>query len=241
MRKSWPLLGVALLGLCLSCSTSFKQVVPSYVPYNESRPIQVYPRLTGESCEWKLFALFPISGSNQVNAAVASMTRGSTKIDNLFGFQVEEKTRNYLVVSSRCTLVSGYPVIYKDTDVKWQLFEPNMMTGKLVKKPPVSRGGAATKTSTTTTRKTGKSYKPRAKTGRPARTTSPTTGSSGPTKKQCETKCARFATLWKGSDAIRSTIRAQCIKKCLKPGNDKYRQCIERASKIDDIAKCNSM
>jgi len=219
--------------LGISCTTSFSQLQTSYVPHDETRPVQVYPRLKGSACEWKLFGLLGVGGDRSANTAIAKMTRGSAKIDNLFGLQVEESTGFYLLISKVCTNVSAYPVVYKDANPKRQLFEANMMAGRLVKQPAAPGGGTVAPTPTRTT--PTPTYRP------PTTAPAPTPRAVLPTKRQCESKCTKFAKLWSGSNAIRSTIRGQCVKKCLTPENGAYRDCIDGASKIDDIAKCNSM
>lgn len=232
MRYLCPIFLVVVMVLGVSCTTSFSQLQTSYVPHDETRPVQVYPRLTGTACEWKLFGLLGVGGDRRANTAIGKMTRGSAKIDNLFGLQVEESSEYYLLVSKVCTNVSAYPVVYTDSNPKRQLFEANMMAGRLIKQPAAPSGGfAPAPTHPTTT---------------PAPTYRPTTPSPAaravlPTKRQCEGKCTDFAKLWRGSNAIRSTIRGQCVKKCLTPENGAYRDCIDGASKIDDIARCNSM
>ncbi len=234
MRNLWPVLLVAVLVLGVSCTTSFRQLQTSYVPHDESRPVQVYPRLKGTACEWKLFGMLGVGGDRSTNAAISAMTRGSAKIDNLFGIQIEESSNFYLLVSKACTNVSAYPVVYKDANPKRQLFEPNMMAGRLVKQPASPGGSAPAPAAVPTETRPTQPYSP------------PTAPPAAPrellpTKKECEGKCTDFAKLWSGSDAIRSTIRGQCVKKCLVPENGAYRDCIDGASKIDDIAKCNGM
>ncbi|MBM4352820.1 MAG: hypothetical protein FJ109_03340 [Deltaproteobacteria bacterium] len=235
--RSLPALLLAVL-LASACTTTFRQLETSYAPHDFSRPVQVYPRLAGEACEWRLFGLIAVSGDNSATEAMSKLTRSSAKIDNLLSVQVMENNVNYLVVSKSCTHVSAYPVVYKDTLPKWEPFEGNMMSGRLVKKPEVSPGGGAVPTPV--------SPPPPGKTGPTVKRDEPPippppTKSTVPTQSQCESKCASFATLWKGSDAIRGTIRGQCVKKCLQPENEEYRKCIEGASKIDDIGKCNNM
>lgn len=234
MRYLWPVLLVVML-VGVSCTTSLSQLQTSYVPHDESRPVQVYPRLKGSACEWRLFCAFKVGGDRSVNSAIAAMTRGSAKIDNLFGVQVEESQSCFLLVSKVCTDLSAYPVVYKDANPKRQLFEANMMAGRLVKQPASPGGGTAAPAPTNTGARNTQPYKT---TATPTPTAPP---ALLPTKKECEAKCARFAKLWSGSDAIRSTIRGQCVKKCLSPENNAYRSCIDGAAKIDDIAKCNGM
>ncbi len=233
MKYLCPILLVVIMVLGVSCTTSFIQLQTSYVPHNESRPVQVYPRLKGAACEWRLFCRFKVGGDRSSNLAIAKMTRGSAKIDNLFGVQVEQSSACYLFVGKSCTNVSAYPVVYKDANPKRQLFEANMMAGRLVKQPAAPGGGTVAPTPTRTTP---------TPTYRPTPTTPPVAPRAVlPTERQCEEKCTKFAKLWSGSNAIRSTIRGQCVKKCLTPENGAYRDCIDGASKIDDIAKCNSM
>ncbi len=227
--------------LAPACTNSFRQLETAYAPHDFARPVQVYPRLSGEACEWRLFGIIAVSGDNSATEAMSKLTRSSPKIDNLVSVQVMEHNANYVFVSKSCTVVSANPVVYKDTLPKWELFEANMMAGRLVKKPDVTPGGAPAPgpvANTPTPAPTGKSgpvvKKEEPPTPVPAK-------KSAPTQAQCEAKCANFATLWKGSDAIRGTIRGQCVKKCLQPENEAYRSCIEGASKIDDIGKCNNM
>lgn len=239
MQRVHALIVAAALVLATGCLSSTQQLESSYVPYDAARPVQVWPRLKGESCEWRLFGVIGVGGSNSLNAALAKMTRGSTKIDNLLGVHIEKRDEFYVVVSRACTVVSGYPVVYKDTGPKFQLFERNMMTGKVgQKKPAIGHPPKTTPSGGTTGG--GTTYKPTVKTT-PVKRVKTQPKTSAPTKGQCDTKCAKFATLWKGSDAIRSTIRGQCIKKCLKPDNVAYRDCIDTARKLDDIARCNGM
>ena len=241
MNRLYAALLIGVLASTVSCAQTFSHSQPSYVPHDAGRPLQVYPRLKGESCQWRLLGLWGIGGDNSLSAAIGKMTRGSKKIDNVFAVNVEKKVGYFFLLSRHCTVASGYPVVYKDTLPKQELFEDNMMHGKLVKKPAVSGGGGTVSTPRVTHTggtssgsyggtKSGGTYK------------APTTSrSSAPTKKQCDGKCTKFSKLWKGSDAIRSTIRGQCVKKCLKPDNHGYRTFIDNASKIDDIAKCNGM
>jgi hypothetical protein len=239
MPRVQALIVAAAMVLTAGCLSSTQQLESAYVPYDSARPVQVWPRLKGESCEWRLFGVIGVGGDNSLNAAVAKMTRGSTKIDNLLGVHIEKRDEFYLVVGRSCTLISGYPVVYKDTGARFQLFERNMMDGKLgEKKPAVGRPAKPTPAGGTTGG--GTTYQPTVKTS-PVKHVEAPPKASAPTKGQCDKKCARFATLWKGSDAIRSTIRGQCIKKCLKPENVNYRDCIDGASKLDDIARCNGM
>lgn len=238
MRNLWPLIALFVLLMATSCTTSFAQLETSYVPHDQGRPVQVYPRLKGEACEYKLFGLIGIAGDRSTNAAIAKMTRGSAKIDNLFGIQVDTSSTFYVFVSKNCTNVSAYPVVYKDAQPKQQLFESNMMAGRLVKKPAAVGGGAAPTPTPKPTPTPTPTYRPATK---PTPTPVAKPREVYPTKRECEGKCANFAKLWRGSDAIRSTISGQCVKKCLTPEKKAYRQCIENASKIDDIAKCNSM
>jgi len=239
--RSLIVLSLAVL-LIPACTTSFRQLETAYAPHDFARPVQVYPRLSGEACQWRLFGFIAVAGDNSAVEAMAKLTRSSPKIDNLVSVQVMEQNANYLVVSKSCTVVSANPVVYKDTLPKWQLFEANMMAGRLVKQPEVTPGGTVAPGPTpppvgpAPIAKTG----PTVKKEEPP-TPAPAAKKSAPTQAQCESKCANFATLWKGSDAIRGTIRGQCVKKCLQPENEAYRSCIEGASKIDDIGKCNNM
>lgn len=241
---------VCIAMLC-GCARSFISSRTAYAPHDFARPAQVYPKLEAEACEHRLLGIWKLSGEASVRSAVGEMTKGSAKIDNLVAFEVESKMGFWLLGTTNCTVVSGYPVMYKDTLPHMELFEDNMLAGDLVRKPttiPGTQGGSgvsATYTPTpreqprTTPRTTPRVHTtPRVKTGT---TLPPRKVESGPTKKQCERMCRDFSKLWKGSDAIRSTIRATCVKKCLVPDNRTYRNCVDTASGIDDISRCNSM
>lgn len=234
------------------CSRSFMGSRTAYIPHDFARPVQVYPKLEAEACEHRILGVWTVSGEASLRAAVGEMTKGSSKIDNLLGFEVENKTGFWLLGTTSCTVVSGYPVMYKDTLPHVEPFEDNMLIGELVRKPtiiPGTQGGAGTpvayaapqrdnrgsSSSGTTTRV---DTTPRVRTTTPLPTRR---DDSAPSSGQCERMCGDFAKLWKGSDAIRSTIRATCVKKCLVPENRTYRNCIDTASSIDDISRCNSM
>jgi hypothetical protein len=232
---------LVVASLASGCITSFQHAQDSFAPYDFGRPAQVYPNLKGEACEHRLFGFWKVSGDASASAAIATMTRGSAKIDNILGYQVEQKTGFWLLGFTSCTVVSGYPVIYKDSNPKWQLFEGNMVAGKLVAQPAVTPASAGPGPSVPSVPVAAD--KPAAgpvKTSKPAGLP-PREADAAPTQEECDGMCGKFATLWKGSDAIRSTIRGQCVKKCLKPENKTYRNCIDGASKLDDISRCNAL
>ena len=233
-------LGVLLVSVALlvSCNTTFRHAQDSYAPYDFSRPVQVYPRLSAEACEHRLLGIWTVSGEATIGNALARLTRGSAKIDNIMAYQVGEKWGFWFLGVTSCTVVSGYPVLYKDTAPKLELFEANKLAGRLVKKPEVAMPSKTPAPYVpTTTGGTGSTYTPKKVAPAPLAPRK----AAGPTKRGCEKSCGKFAGLWKGSDAIRSTIRMQCVKKCMQPENSAYRKCIDGAAKIDDIARCNSM
>ena len=231
-------LGILLVSVVLlaACNTTFRHAQESYAPYDFSRPAQVYPRLTAEACEHRLLGIWTISGESTVGNALARLTRGSAKIDNIMSYQVEQKWGFWFLGTTSCTVISGYPVLYKDTAPKLELFEANKLAGRLVKKPQVATPTKAPAPYTPPSGGTG-TYTPKKVAPAPLAPRK----EKGPTKRGCEKSCGKFSQLWKGSDAIRSTIRMQCVKKCLQPENSSYRKCIDGAAKIDDIARCNSM
>jgi len=248
---------LTLAAMLPACASTFVHMQESYVPHDNSRPAQVLLRVTGEACEWKLFGLFAVSGDNSANTAMADLTNSSPKIDNILAVHVIETSTWYLLVSKACTEVSGYPVVYKDTLPKLALFDVRMLrAGEKVRASDLAKGGVqmsasvmptpevaptATVTPTPTTSTAVKKGTEVKKTVAVTKTVTPPPAESAPTQAQCEAKCGKFAGLWKGSDAIKTTIRGQCVKKCLVPGNKAYRECIEDASKIDDITRCNSL
>jgi len=243
MGRTLALALATLLAICAGCTTTYRHAQDSFAPYDFGRPAQVYPNLKGEACSHQLFWVWTVSGDSSAAAALAAMTRGSAKIDNIIGFQVEEKWGFWLVGTTTCTVVSGYPVVYKDANPKWQLFEPNMAAGKLVAQPPVtpatSGASAPSLPAPVGAARPGTTGTPAAKPTTP--TLPPREADAAPTQSDCDSMCSKFASLWKGSDAIRSTIRGQCVKKCMKPENKTYRNCIDGASKLDDIARCNAL
>ena len=62
--------------LAAGCATSFEHMQEAYVSHDDGRPSQIYPRLKGKSCEWRLLGLIPITGDKRVNQAVAPASRG---------------------------------------------------------------------------------------------------------------------------------------------------------------------
>ena len=241
MRPFLTVTILVALSCAAGCNTTFRHLVTSYAPHDETRPVQVYPRAQGEACSSKILFFIPV-GDNSTTTALLRMTKGSPQVDNILTYQVEEKWAFWLLGYTSCTVVSGYPVIYKDDRGKWKLFETNMLQGKLVSKPEVSEptpyktkiddGQPAPKKEVETKTETSETepvpFPPKKR-------------ETGPTQAECEQMCADFAKVWQGSDAIRATIRGQCMKKCLDPENEAYRECIKGAKKLDDITRCNSM
>lgn len=253
MNRTCPIGLLLLLALPSACVSSFVQMQESYVPHDPTRPAQVLQRVTREACEWRLFGFLPISGDNSANTAVADLISSSPKIDNILAVHVTTTSTLYLVVWKVCTEVSGYPVVYKDNQPRLTPFRARMpKAGEKVRSKALATGNVptasstfgsagATKSSPAHSAATSIPSKPTKAGNWPKSDTPAKPTIRGPTQSECESKCGRFAGLWKGSDAIKTTIRAQCMKKCLIPENSAYRKCIEEASKIEDITRCNAL
>lgn len=251
---------LALVGvLAGACNTSFNELQNSYLPHDISRPLQMYPRASGEACEHRLLFFIPL-GDSSINDAVLDLTKGSDKVDNLFGVQVETRWSFWLLGNSVCTRVSAHPVVYKDSRVKLTPFETNMMLGRLTRNPPVSNttGGAPEAPAEPLAPRAVQGetpYVPPTKVDTVPKTptipTTPTTpvvvkapeppADPAPTQAECDSKCGRFSALWEGSDAIKATIRSGCVKKCMVKTNKEYRKCIEGAASVSDISRCNAI
>ena len=235
------ILSLALVSL--ACNTTFRQVEKSYLPHDQNRAMQVYPRLTGEACEQRILFFIPI-GDSSVNKALGQLTKYSTQVDNILGVQVEDKWSFWLLGSTHCTVVSGYPVLYKDNGAHWQPFEKNMMMGKLLRAPVVSGQGQTPARSNATTSSPIPSLTEPVEMAAPVRTepvAPAAVRNETPTQPMCEEKCGRIGNLWNGSDAVRSAIRKQCMGKCLKPEKKDYRDCIDSAKSWDDLRQCNKL
>ena len=228
----------ALAAGASACNYSAVEIRESYIPMEDGRPHKMSYRRTGEACTSRLFGFIPLGGSTRLDAAVSKMTRNSEKVDNILGLHVEEKWTFWLLGTTNCTVVSGYPVIYVDDMPKRGVFSGRMMYG------PAGGGVAAPSTPMRETPPVV-APTPRPTPTPPTHTTAPTPKpeprTATPTKAECEKKCARFAGIWKGSDAIQGTIRRNCVQKCVKPDKKAYRSCIDSASSIEDIGKCNNL
>jgi len=227
----------ALVAGASGCNHSAVEIRESYIPMEDGRPHKMSYRRTGEACTYRLFGFIPMGGSTRVDAAVSKMTRNSEKIDNILALHVENKWSFWVLGTTNCTVVSGYPVIYVDDKPKRGVFSRRMVYG------PAGGGVAAPSTPMRETPPVVAPAPRPAPTPTPAiaPTPRPTPRAATPTKAECEKKCARFASIWKGSDAIQGTIRRNCIKKCVKPERKAYRNCIDAASSIEDIGKCNNL
>jgi len=187
------------------------------------------------------------------------LTKGSDKVDNLFGVQVETRWSFWLLGNSVCTKVSAHPVVYKDSKVKMNPFEINMMNGRLIRTPPVSNATAGSTEASVDplaprATQPETQYVPPKVDATPKNPTPPTNptppvvvklpeppADPAPTQAECDSKCGRFAGLWEGSDAIKGTIRSGCVKKCMVKQNKEYRKCIDGAASVSDISRCNSI
>ena len=250
---------VVMVALLAGCNTAFRDMQATYLPNDVSRPHQMYPRVAGEACEHRFLFFIPI-GAASLNDAIFDMTKGKEKVDNLFAVQVEEKWSFWLLGSSSCLRVSAHPVTYKDNLVKIAPFEWNNMNGNLVRVPPVANtvGGADT----------AEPYNPRGTVPgtpyvqpvqpvqpiqpiqpvqpvKPVQPVQPVVKvpppDPAPTQAECDAKCTTFSALWEGSPAIKATIRSGCVKKCMVKENKAYRSCIEGASSVSDISRCNAV
>lgn len=248
------------LGVTLgACNTSFNELQATYLPHDITRPLQMYPRAAGEACEHRLLFFIPL-GDASVNEALLDLTKGSDKVDNLFGVQVESRWSFWLLGTSHCTKISAHPVVYKDSKVKLTPFELNMMQGRLVRTPPVSNGTAGSEAAADPLAPRGNvpdvPYVPPTRVETPVVPKNPTPPTNptpvvvkipdppadpAPTQAECDGKCARFAGLWEGSDAIKATIRSGCLKKCMVKEKKEYRKCIDAAASVADISRCNAI
>lgn len=223
----------ALVSIFAGCSTTTLEVRESYLPMEPGRPYKMSYRRNGEVCGKRA------EGGSWVSDAVAKMTQSSDRIDNILGLHVEMRSSGF----SQCVAVSGYPIIYVDNQPKRGVFARRMMYGP---------GGGADAAPSTPMRETP----PIASAPAPAPAPVPVAAAPAPTpvaapapapkpatpsKAECEGKCARFSGIWKGSAAIQGTIRRNCVQKCVKPEKEAYRDCIDGASSIEDIGKCNNM
>jgi len=218
-----------LLALLVGCSTTVLEVRESYLPMEPGRPYKMSYRRSGEVCGGRA------PGASWVADAIAKMTQNSDRVDNVIGLHVEMRTKGL----SQCVAVSGYPIIYVDNQPKRGVFARRMMYG--------AGAGAAPSTPMRETPPvigSAPTYAPTpAPTVAPAPTPAPIPKpkNATPSKAECESKCARFAGIWKGSAAIQGTIRRNCVQKCVKPDKKAYRDCIDGAGSIEDIGKCNNL
>ena len=227
----------ALVSIFAGCSTTTLEVRESYLPMEPGRPYKMSYRRNGEVCGKRA------EGGSWVSDAVAKMTQSSDRIDNILGLHVEMRSSGF----SQCVAVSGYPIIYVDNQPKRGVFARRMMYGP---------GGGADAAPSTPMRETPPIASAPAPAPAPAPVPVPVAAAPAPTpvaapapapkpatpsKAECEGKCARFSGIWKGSAAIQGTIRRNCVQKCVKPEKEAYRDCIDGASSIEDIGKCNNM
>jgi len=242
-----PAIRFGILGILFAtlagCNYSAVEVRESYIPMEPARPHKMSYRRSGEACTSRLFGFVPLGGSTRIDAAIAKMTQGSDRIDNILGLHVENKWAFWVLGTTNCTVVSGYPIIYVDDNQKRGVFSRRMMYGP--------GGGAAAAPSTpvratppvvaATPRPKPTPAPPPAAAPTAAPAPKPAARPAAPTKAECESRCARFAGIWKGSAAIQGTIRRSCVQKCLKPAKKAYRDCVDSASSIEDIGKCNNL
>jgi hypothetical protein len=217
-----------LLALLAGCTTTAVEVRDAYLPIEPGRPYKMSYRRSAQVCGSRA------EGASWVSDAVAKMTQNSDRIDNILGLHVETSSNGF----SQCVAVSGYPIIYVDNQPKRGVFARRMMFG------PGGGGAAAPSTPMRETPPIAAAPTPApTPTPVPAPTPAPTPAPKPKTitKAECESKCARFSGIWKGSAAIQGTIRRNCVQKCVKPEKKAYRDCIDGASSIEDIGKCNNM
>ena len=226
------ILGV-LVTIGVGCSTTVVEVRGSYLPLEPDRPYKLSYRRTGEVCGSRN------PGASWVADAIAKMTQNSDKIDNILGLHVETKSSMF----SQCVAVSGYPVLYVDNQPKRAPFSRRMMYGPggggeaapstpMYESPPVV-APAPTPVSAP--------IPAVAPAPTPAPAPAPAPKPAAPTKADCEAKCARFAGIWKGSSSIEMTIRKSCVSKCVEPGNNAYRDCVDTVTDMKDMGKCNGL
>ena len=220
-----------LVSVFPGCKTTTVEVRDSYLPMEMGRPYKMSYRRSAEVCGSRE------KGSSWVSDAIAKMTQNSDKVDNILWLHIEMTSG-----LSQCVNVSGYPIIYVDNQQKRGAFSRRMMYG------PKGGGAVAPSTPAQATPPIvadTPTYVP-APVPTPGPAPTPVAAPTPPkvvtpTKAVCEGKCAKFAGIWKGSAAIQGTIRRNCVQKCVKPDKKAYRDCIDGASSIEDIGKCNNM
>jgi hypothetical protein len=226
------------------CATHFNQVSDTYLPLEPNRPLKISYKITGEACETFLLGLIPVSGDNRVEKAIAEMTRNNEQIDNVVGLTVETRETFYVVAIQRCTIASGYPAMYVDNQPKRRLFSREFMEGPtaVAEPTPAPAAPAATPGAVPVDpSQVAAPQQPQAPAPQQFLPPPQPQAPALPTEAQCKKSCSRFAGLWKGSVSIKGTIERNCVNKCLTPAAAAYRDCINAASKVDDIGRCNNL
>lgn len=250
MRRT-ILLSILATAVLMGCNVTYQQMETTYLPHNDARPQKVFARQSAQACSHRILFFIPV-GDNSVNKAVGNLTHYHPRVDNLLGVQVEQTWGFWLLGQTVCTRVSAYPVAYTDAGPHWQPFDMGKMEGT----GEASQAGGSTAVATTpptpstpVTSVTSESTPP-GTTDLPPRTVEPRTTYTPPpkppedpkpTQADCDRMCGRTAGFYEGSSVVQSTIRRQCVDKCLTPEKKAYRMCIEKAQNWDQVKACNKL
>jgi hypothetical protein len=234
---------IALSVFVGGCATHFNQVSDSYLPLEPNRPLKISYKISGEACETFLFYVIPVSGDDRVEKAIAEMTRNNEQIDNVVGLTIETRLTHYVFAGQWCTIASGYPAQYVDNQPKRRLFSREFMEGPTAVAEPAPEPAPAAATMPAPQSDPNQlAAQQQALAPVPQQMMAPAPQAPAlPTEAQCKKTCSRFAGLWKGSVSIKGTIERNCVNKCLTPAAMAYRDCINAASKVDDIGRCNNL
>lgn len=241
MKKTLLISALALM-LLAGCSYQLKQVSDTYLPVEPNRPMKISYRISGQACEKYLFFAFPLGDDgDRIGKAIAEMTRNNEQIDNVVGLHVETSTSYWVVGETRCTVVSGYPVLYADSQPKRRLFARDMVEGPFAVGDPQAAAQPVQAAAAAAPAATAQSQVAAQPVQQVQMAPQQPVGPPMPTEQSCKKSCSRFSGLWKGQASIRGTIEKNCVNRCLSPASIAYRDCVDRANKVDDIARCNAL
>ena len=107
MRPIRSVLACLAAAIAVSACHSPLQIAAANRPIREAKSLGT--RVEGESCQWFLLGVLPVSGGNTVRAAVDAAKR-KAGAETLVELTVDERSLWLALIGNHCTLVSGVPV-----------------------------------------------------------------------------------------------------------------------------------
>ncbi len=258
-RRLAALVGCLLvLGSSSGCVNHAVNISPSLGPVDATRPMVRYKPIQGEVCNPILFYGIPL-GDNSLIDALWEMKR-LIGVDGYVEVAVEERYIYWVFGYTVCTVVTAYPFTYGDEPKPISVRGQGSPRDVGYASAPATGGGGGSGSRDSYGGGGGSSAGSGGGSGGSSGGSGSTGGGSssgsgetiygggsattapapvGPSHAECQSACERFGKLAGTSELIQRVVAQRCVERC-DGGDAGYFSCVNGATAVDDVKRCNA-